>query len=84
ANSPQLLDSIDAYPMPKVKESDKDYGIETSNIPMVVWKNSKHQDVAKAFMEYLFEDKNYVEFLNSTPVGMLPTISGIIDLPEYK
>ncbi|MCJ0602185.1 ABC transporter substrate-binding protein, partial [Enterococcus cecorum] len=52
ANSPQLLDSIDAYPMPKVKDSDKDYGIETSNIPMVVWKNSKHQDVAKAFMQY--------------------------------
>ena len=25
ANSPQLLDSIDAYPMPKVKDSDKDY-----------------------------------------------------------
>lgn len=84
ANSPQLLDSIDAYPMPKVKDSDKDYGIETSNIPMVVWKNSKHQDVAKAFMQYLFKDKNYVEFLNSTPVGMLPTISGITDLPEYK
>ncbi|SWC87304.1 Maltose-binding periplasmic proteins/domains [Klebsiella pneumoniae] len=33
ANSPQLIDAIDAYPIPKVKESDKDYGIETSNIP---------------------------------------------------
>ena len=34
ANSPQLIDSIDAYPIPKIKESDKDQGIETSNIPM--------------------------------------------------
>ena len=51
ANSPQLIDAIDAYPIPKVKESDKDYGIETSNIPLVVWKNSKHPEVAKAFLE---------------------------------
>ena len=41
ANSPQLIDAIDAYPIPKVKESDKDYGIETSNIPLVVWEEFK-------------------------------------------
>lgn len=84
ANSPQLLDSIDAYPMPKIKADDKDYGIETSNVPMVVWKNSKHPEVAKAFMEYLYKDKNYLGFLDSTPVGMLPAIKGITELPEYK
>lgn len=84
ANSPQLLDHIDAYPMPKVNASDKDYGIETSNIPMVVWKNSKNPRVAKAFLEYLYEEDNYLEFLNSTPVGMLPAVSGITDLESYK
>lgn len=84
ANSPQLIDSIDAYPIPKVKASDKDNGIETSNIPMVVWKNSKHPEVAKAFLEYLYEEDNYVNFLESTPVGMLPTVKGITDLPKYK
>ncbi len=31
------LMQIDAS-IPKVRESDKDYGIETSNIPLVVWK----------------------------------------------
>ncbi|QPO25595.1 ABC transporter substrate-binding protein [Streptococcus suis] len=84
ANSPHLLDSIDAYPMPKINESDETHGIETSNIPMVVWKNSKHPEVAKAFLEYLYQDDNYLEFLDSTPVGMLPSISGITDLPGYK
>lgn len=84
ANSPQLLESIDAYPIPKVNENDEDYGIETTNTPIVVWKDSKHQDVAKSFMKYLFKDENYVEFLNSTPVGMLPSIDGITELPEYK
>lgn len=84
ANSPQLIDQIDAYPLPKVKEGDKDYGVETSNVPMVVWKNSKHPEIAKAFMESLFEEERYVEFLNSVPVGMLPTISGISELDSYK
>ena len=84
ANSPQLIDAIDAYPIPKVKESDKDYGIETSNIPLVVWKNSKHPEVAKAFLESLYEKKDYIHFLDSTPVGMLPAIKGISDVPSYK
>ena len=84
ANSPQLIDAIDAYPIPKVKESDKDYGIETSNIPLVVWKNSKHPEVAKAFLESLYEKKDYIRFLDSTPVGMLPAIKGISDDPAYK
>ncbi|HEU1197257.1 TPA: extracellular solute-binding protein [Streptococcus pneumoniae] len=84
ANSPQLIDSIDAYPIPKIKESDKDQGIETSNIPMVVWKNSKHPEVAKAFLEALYNEEDYVKFLDSTPVGMLPTIKGISDSAAYK
>ena len=84
ANSPQLIDAIDAYPIPKIKESDKDYGIETSNIPLVVWKNSKHPEVAKAFLESLYEKKDYISFLDSTPVGMLPAIKGISDDPAYK
>ncbi|MGC4388508.1 sugar ABC transporter substrate-binding protein, partial [Streptococcus suis] len=37
ANSPHLLDAIDAYPIPKINEDDKSNGLETSNIPMVVW-----------------------------------------------
>lgn len=84
ANSPQLIDSIDAYPIPKINESDETNGLETSNIPMVVWKNSKHPEIAKAFLESLYEDENYLEFLDSTPVGMLPAISGITDLPSYQ
>lgn len=84
ANSPQLLNSIDAYPIPKVNEADPDYGIETSNVPLVIWKNSKHADVAKAFLEKLFEEGNYLEFLDATPVGMLPTIDNITDSSAYK
>lgn len=62
--TPSTIDAIDAYPIPKSKESDKDYGIETSNIPLVVWKNSKHPEVAKkGILRILYEKERPHSFL---------------------
>lgn len=83
ANSPQLLEQIDAAPMPKVNADDPDRGIETSNIPAVAWKNSKHPEIAKAFVESLYEKEGYIEFLHSTPAGMLPALKDINEDPEF-
>lgn len=76
-NTPDLLDYIDCAPMPTLKEGEAQTGYETSNIPMVVWKNSKHPEVCKAFIEYLYQPENYVPFLLSVPVGMLPALKEI-------
>lgn len=84
SNSPDLLDDIACAPIPKINIDDPDYGIETSNIPMVVWKNSKHPEIAKAFIQYLYNEDTYIEFLESVPVGMLPAIAGIKDTEKYK
>lgn len=73
-NSPDLVDQIDCAPLPKINADDPDYGAETSNIPMVVWKNSKHPEICKAFMKKLYEKDTYIKFLDATPVGMLPSI----------
>lgn len=83
-NSPDLIDDISCAPIPKINIKDPDYGIETSNIPIVLWKNSKHPQVAKKFMEYLYHEDIYIEFLESVPVGMLPAISGITDTEKYQ
>ncbi|OUS68929.1 sugar ABC transporter substrate-binding protein [Paenibacillus sp. MY03] len=82
-NSPALLDHIDAAPIPKVNASDPDQGIETSNIPMVVWKESKHPEIAKAFVESLYEKEEYIKFLHSVPAGMLPALKDIAEEPAY-
>ncbi|OAS17906.1 ABC transporter substrate-binding protein [Paenibacillus oryzisoli] len=82
-NSPALLDQIDAAPMPKLNASDADRGIETSNIPMVVWKNSKHPEIAKAFIESLYEKDKYIKFLHSVPAGMLPAMKDIAEDPAF-
>lgn len=83
-NSPDLVDQIDCAPLPKINADDPDYGAETSNIPMVVWQNSEHPEICKAFMKKLYEKETYIKFLEATPVGMLPSIEGISDTPEYQ
>lgn len=84
ANSPDLLQYVDCYPIPKINKDDADEGIITTNTPMVVWKASKHPEICKAFMKTLYDTETYVEFLHATPVGMLPAIAGIADTAEYK
>lgn len=84
ANSPDLLQYVDCYPIPKINADDPDEGIMTTNTPMVVWKASKHPEICKAFMKTLYDEDTYVEFLHATPVGMLPAIKGIADTDAYK
>ena len=51
---------------------------------MVVWSKSEHPEICKAFIETLYEDDTYTEFLAATPVGMLPSVTGISDTEAYK
>lgn len=83
-NSPDLSDQIDCAMLPKINADDPDYGAETSNIPMVVWQNSEHPEICKAFIKKLYDKDTYMKFLEATPVGMLPSITGISDMPEYQ
>lgn len=78
-NTPALMDYIDCAPMPTINKNDTQTGYETSNIPMVVWKNSKNPEISKAFIEYLYQPENYVPFLLSVPVGMLPAIKEVVN-----
>lgn len=84
ANAPELLDFIAAAPIPKVNADDPKYGAVTSNIPVVVWKASPHPEECKQFIQFILQPERYVEFLHSVPVGMLPAMQGITDLPEFK
>lgn len=83
-SSPDLLDSIAAAPLPRIDHTDPVYGGETSNIPMVVWGQSAVQEEAKAFMQFLFNDSDYIKFLHSVPGGMLPSLSDLTNDPTYQ
>lgn len=64
-------------------DSDPIYSAEASHIPLVVWKNAKHPEICKAFIEYLYDTDNYVEFIHSVPVGMLPSLKDIATNSDY-
>lgn len=82
-NRPELLDQISCAPMPSLKKGAEQVGYETSNIPMVIWKNSKNPEVCKAFMKFLYQPEYYVPFLQSVPVGMLPALKDIAEDPTF-
>ena len=84
ANRPDILPSVSCAPLPKINEDDPYYSAEATHIPLVIWGNSEHPEICEAFIEYLFQEDNYVDFLSAVPVGMLPAISGISDLDAYK
>ena len=52
-------------------------------MPLVVWKNSKHPEICKAFIEYFYQPDVYIPFLHSVPVGMLPALKEITDDPAF-
>lgn len=83
-NSKDLLSKISAAPIPREKSSDKVTGIETTNVPIVVWKQSKHKDISRAFLKELYNKDDYVKFLLSAPGGMLPVIKGISDSTKFQ
>ncbi|XCB29305.1 extracellular solute-binding protein [Arcanobacterium hippocoleae] len=85
ADRPDLDGKIAAAPMPRAAAGDPEiYPSEVSNIAMVVWQASKHQDVAKAFLASLYEKDEYVKFLHSVPGGMLPSLQDINQDPVYN
>lgn len=82
-NRPELLDQISCAPMPTLSKGTEQKGYETSNIPMVVWKNTEHQEICEAFMEFLYQPEYYIPFLQSVPVGMLPALKEIASDPAF-
>lgn len=82
ANSPDLLDYIGCAPVPTAKEGDQPEYI-VNNMPLVVWKNSKHPEICKAFIEYFYQPEIYIPFLHSVPVGMMPALKEITNDPAF-
>ncbi|MEA4899854.1 MAG: sugar ABC transporter substrate-binding protein [Christensenellaceae bacterium] len=83
SNSPDIAQYVDCVPLPKLKAGDPDYSAEATHIPLTVWKNSAHPEVCKAFIQYLYQEDNYIKFLEAVPVGMLPALSDIKANPTY-
>lgn len=83
SNTPEIADDISCAPLPRVNADDEIYSAEVSHIPLVVWENSEHPEICEAFIEFLYDEDNYIEFIHSVPVGMLPALSDINENEDY-
>lgn len=83
SNRPDLLEYVSCAPLPTMNEGDPYYSAEATHIPLVTWKNSEHPEICQAFIQYLYDESNYLDFLAAVPVGMLPAIKGIDQNETY-
>ena len=83
-NRPDLLPYVSCAMLPRMNADDPLYSAEATHIPLVVWQNSEHPEICEAFIEFLYEEDNYTDFLSAVPVGMLPSISGISETEAYR
>ena len=84
ANRPDLMEYIDCAPIPRVNAGDPPIGCETNTTPLVIWKESKHPEICRAFIEFMYEKDRYVDFLLSVPVGMMSGLKGVTDSDIYR
>lgn len=79
-----LLDAISCVSLPRMYEGDDYYSAVVTHIPLVLYKDAKNVELCKAFLEFLYEEENYIDFLDSVPVGMLPSIRGVSSTEKYQ
>lgn len=83
SNTPDAVPYVKCAPLPRLKAGDPVYSAEATHIPLVVWKDSKHPEICKAFIEFLYQEENYIDFIHSVPVGMLPSLNDIASNETY-
>lgn len=79
-----LLPAISCQTLPRMNKGDEPYSAVVSHIPLVLYRDADSTDVCKVFLKFLYEEENYIDFLDSIPVGMLPSIRGIAGTERYQ
>lgn len=83
-NRPDLLDSISCVEFPF---KDEDFSGNTSvvtQIPLVMYASAENKEATEAFLEFLYQDENYLAFIDSVPVGMIPAIKDIANTEAFQ
>lgn len=52
--------------------------------PWMVFKNAKHPDEAVEFLKFFFKEENYIRYLHSVPIHLLPTLKSVRHNPAYQ
>lgn len=83
-NRPDLLESISCIEFPFKQAETPNNSSVVTQIPLVMYASSNNQEAAEAFLAFLYEDENYLAFIDSVPVGMIPAIKDIANTEAYQ
>lgn len=83
STAPELGDQIEAAPLPRLNEGDPIYGAESGTSRWWCGRTDV-QEESKAFLETLYAEEDYIEFLHAVPVGMMPVLRDIAENPAFQ
>jgi multiple sugar transport system substrate-binding protein len=52
--------------------------------PWMVFQNAKHPNEAVEFLKFFFKEENYIKYLHSVPIHLLPTLKSVRQNPAYQ
>lgn len=71
--------------MPKPRgPSGKETAAQIDAEPWMIFKNSKHPNEAAEFLKFFFKEEQYIKYLHTVPIHLLPTLKSVRTNPAYQ
>ncbi len=64
--------------------SGKETAAQVDAEPWMIFKNSKYPEEAATFLKFFFQEKNYIKYLHTVPIHLLPTLKSVRNSPAYQ
>jgi multiple sugar transport system substrate-binding protein len=52
--------------------------------PWMIFKNAKYPEEAAEFIKFFFQEENYIKYLHTVPLQLLPTLKSVRNNPAYQ
>ena len=52
--------------------------------PWMIFKNAKYPEEAAEFLKFFFKEEEYIKYLHTVPVHLLPTLKSVRNSPAYQ
>ncbi|MBI3028222.1 MAG: sugar ABC transporter substrate-binding protein, partial [Candidatus Rokubacteria bacterium] len=52
--------------------------------PWMVFKNARHPNEAVEFLKFFYKEENYIKYLHSVPIHLLPSLKSVRRSPAYQ
>lgn len=64
--------------------SGKETAAQIDAEPWMIFKNAKYPEEAADFLKFFFEEENYIKYLHTVPIHLLPILKSVRSNPVYQ